>query len=47
MIAYGVVKSNRQKGYLYNSIVWRILYESSLGDLKYGLTKDIKRDVTQ
>ena len=31
---------------LYNRIVWGTLYRETMGDLRYGLTQDIRRDIT-
>lgn len=30
---------------LYNRVVWGILYHDTLGDLKFGLTEDLRRQI--
>lgn len=30
---------------LYNRVVWGILYHNTLGDLKFGLTEDMRRQI--
>lgn len=37
----------RSRLVLYNRIVWGVLYGETLPKLKYGLTQDIKRDITR
>lgn len=32
---------------LYNRIVWGILYRDTMGDLRYGLTQDVRKQITQ
>jgi hypothetical protein len=36
----------RGKLALYNRVIWGRLYHETIGDLKYGLTEDIKRDIS-
>ena len=37
--------SVRKKLPLYNRAIWPILYQETLPDLRYGLTKDIRREI--
>ena len=32
---------------LYNRVVWGILYHDNLGDLKFGLTEDLRREIRE
>ena len=32
---------------LYNRVVWGVLYHDTIGDLRYGLTQDIRRQITE
>lgn len=32
---------------LYNRVVWGILYHDTLGDLKFGLTEDLRREIRE
>jgi len=35
----------RRRLALYNRVIWGRLYHQTIGDLKYGLTEDIKREI--
>ncbi len=37
----------RRRIALYNRVVWGRLYHETLGDLKYGLTQEIKEQITK
>lgn len=32
---------------LYNRIVWGTIYRETMGDLRYGLTQDVRKQITQ
>jgi hypothetical protein len=38
---------SRRRLALYNRVVWGRLYHETIGDLRYGLTEDIKKDISK